>query len=658
MSLGIRRRVGSVQFDVIGAVAGLLLAVVLFPLRFLASQIYIKTVPLALGSACLLYLIANYSSTPTSGRFPTLSTQVQRTLPSIVIGGLALLVLVATVTGGRSPLFYDVAGLTGTLVFAQIVFSSEDDFSAGRVLAQIVLLAAVVRFAALYATPGLIGIDIWTHVTQLAGDIRTTGSLGAISDNKHLTSPLYHLLVVGTSVLAAVPLREALYLSLGLAMPVSLVAVYMTANLIVEKRWAALASLLFALGDYVIEWGIHLIPTSMGLMLFLGVLYGLLRVMETDYGLREAGLLILFSVAVILTHQVSSFIMIVLVGAGLASYVLLKLSVFQPSKADPGVFQSEGPVNLFGLVIFDAGLVVALWSFTPYNGDTFLLTVLSYLQETLVSSAGLLNLASPDASTAGSQAAGGPLLIEVIATYVSTIGFLLLLFGTFVGSLYVIHRQRAGQSVFTLVVGAAVMLVFVLGLPILGIRNFIPQRWFAFLYAPLAILTVIGLRYFRLKLDRRAVVAVLIIFALVFPSMMVISANGTVDNPAFEDQHASLGYSQAEISAVETIGQMTGSPGGFDIRSDQVLFTDHPYQTLFTRTGNYPAETAVINDSEPVTHDIVVYRREQTDAATYFINSRGNGEIRNIRTDRLCRPSQATIYTNEEVTMCVESPAT
>lgn len=647
------------QLDLIAAVAGLLFALLLFPLRFFASQIYIKTIPLVLGLACLLYLVASYGETTSSNRLPTLSVGIQRTLPVLVFGCLSLLVVLSVYFGGRSPLFYDVAGITGTLLFGQILFASDQRFNPGRVLIQIVLLAAVVRLSAVYANPGLIGIDIWTHITRLAQDIQTSGSLEAISGNKHFTSPLYHLLVVGTSLLAAVPLREALYLSLGLAMPISIVAVYMSANLLVEQRWAVLACLLFSLGDYVIEWGIHLIPTSMGLMLFLGVLYLSLRVMRTDYGLKEFGLLVLFSVGILLTHQVSSFIMLVLLGSGVVAYLLVQLNVFHVSKSNSDVFGARSPMNLLGLVAFDAGLALVLWSFTPYNGSTFLVTVLSYLQETLTSSAGVLNLAGPDSgASSGGAATAGPSLIETVATYVSATGFLFLLFGTFVGSLYVLHRRRAHQSVFTLVISAAVMLVFVLGLPMFGIRNFIPQRWFAFLYAPLVVLTVIGLRYFSFQLNRYAIVGILVVFAVVFPGVMIISSNGTIDSPAFEDQQASLAYSQAEIDAVDTIGRMTGSPEGDNIRPDQVLFTDHPYQTLFFRTGAYPADTATINDSEPVTHDIVVYRQEQTRAATYFINSQGVGEIRNIHPNRLCRPSRAVVYTNDEVSMCVSSPAT
>ncbi|QIO24583.1 DUF2206 domain-containing protein [Haloarcula sp. JP-L23] len=647
------------RLDTGAAVAGLLMAIALFPLRFFASQIYIKTIPLVLGTACILYLITSVRDESTVSGLPTLSRNVLRLLPILVVVCTSAMVVIAVEHGERSVLFFDVAGVAGTMLLAQIAFSGKQSFNRTQILLQIVLLAAVVRLSALYVTPGLIGIDIWTHITQLAGSIKAAGTLEAISNNKHYTSPLYHLLVVTTSLLADVPLRLALYLSLGLAMPVAILAVFTIANLLVEPRWAALATALFAFGDYVIEWGIHIIPTSMGLILFLGVLYWLVRVMRTDYELREFGLLVLFTTVVILTHQVSSFIMLVLLGAGLAAYLVLKLRIFTRSPLDPDVFRVRNPLNIAGLLAFDAGFITFLWSFTPYNGNSFLVTVLSYLQETLASSAGVLNLAGPSGGSASAAAASqGPTLIETVATYINTTGFLLLLFGTFVGCLYVVNRQRAQQSVFTLLAASAIMLVFVLGLPMFGIRNFIPQRWFAFLYAPLVLLTVIGLRHLAIELDRRTVAVVVLIFVLVFPSVMVMSSNGTVDNPVFENQEAQLAYSEAEIDAAYTFGEMTGSPDGDNLRPDQVVFTDHPYQTLFKRTGSYPADTARINDSEPVTHDITVYRQEQTEAATYFINSNGIGEIRNIPQQRICRSNQAVIYSNSAVKMCVTSPAT
>lgn len=654
-----RGRLSSIRVDTVAALGGLLLAIAMFPLRFFASQIYIETIPIVLGLACLLYLVASLTGDDHVDGLPTLPRGVCHALAPLVFVGLAAMVVVATLASKRSILFYDVAGVVGTLVFAQIVFASDRTFDRTLVLVQIILLAIVVRFAALYTTPGLIGIDSWTHVTQLAHAIKVQESLGAIANNKHYTSPLYHLLVVAASLLYDVSLRNALYLSLGIVMPISVLLVYAISNLLVDARWSALAALLYSLGDYVIEWGIHLIPTSMGLALFLGVLYFLVRLMRSDAETKEYAMLTGLSVAVILTHQVSSFIMLVVLGASIVAYLLARSPLFSPSAREGTIFRASDPVNLTGVAVFDAGLITFLWSFTPYNGGTFLLTVLSYLRETIASSAGVLNLAGPSSSASGgAAAAAAPTLAKTIFTYINTTGFLLLLFGTFVGCLYVVNRFRARQSVLLLLVSSAVMLVFVLGLPMFGIRNFIPQRWFAFLYAPLAILTVIGLRFFAQTLDRRIVAVCLILFALVYPSVMVMSAHGTIDNPVFEDLEAELKYNQQELQAAQTIATMTGSPEGENIRPDQVLYTDHPYQTYFDRTDAYPSDTAVINDSQRASHDITVYRRAQSTEATYFVNSRGIGEIRNIPRQRICRPQQAVVYTNHAVLMCAESPAT
>jgi hypothetical protein len=657
MSSALRHRVATARFDVVAAAVGLLLALALFPLRFFASQIYIRTIPIVLGSSCVLYLLATYRTSPRITELPTLSKDFRRTLPSLVFLCLAGLVALAVHDGQRSPRFLAVAGLTGTLILLQIAFVRSEGFNRTRVLVQVVALAAVVRFAALYTTPGLIGIDIWTHITGLAGDIMAAESLEGISSNKHYTSPLYHLLVVATALLGDVSLRLGLYLSLGVVMPVSVLLVFAAANVLVDERWAAFAAMLYSVGDYVIEWGIHLIPTSMGLALFLGVCYWLIRTMRTGQDRVALSFLFVLTVAIILTHQVSSFITLVMLGGAFLAYLVMGLDVFRPSILDPDVFRINQPVNIAGLIAFDLGFSTFLWSMTPYKGDTFLLTLLSYLRETLISSAGMLNLAGPSSAGGGAAEGAEPTTIDVLVPYLDTAGFLLLLFGTFLGCLYVVNRTRARQSTFTLLISAAVMLVFVLGLPMFGIRSFIPQRWFAFLYLPLALLTVIGLRHLELSLNRRIVVAVLLVFAAVFPMVMVVSANGTVDNPAFEEQGAQLAYNQQELAAVDTIGRITGSPDSANILPDQLLYTDHPYQTVLNRNGAYPSRTVGINDSDPVDHEMVVYRQEQARDTTFFENNDGFGVSRKVNESAVCRPEMAVVYTNEEVRMCTEPPA-
>ena len=46
------------RLDTVAAICGLVIALGLFPLRLFASQIYLETVPLVLGTACGLYILA------------------------------------------------------------------------------------------------------------------------------------------------------------------------------------------------------------------------------------------------------------------------------------------------------------------------------------------------------------------------------------------------------------------------------------------------------------------------------------------------------------------------------------------------------------------------------------------------------------------------
>ncbi|SEQ54670.1 hypothetical protein [Natrinema salaciae] len=648
------------RLDTVAAIGGLLIALALFPLRFFASQIYINTVPIVLGTACVLYIVSLYQQDDTRA-IPEFSSKVSMALPSVVLVGLAALVLLTVFQGGRTPVFFGVASVVGTLVLAQILFVADRDLHPKLLILQIVCFATVFRFTALYATPGYVGIDIWTH-SALVESVLSEQSLSAISHDKHYGSPFYHLLVAGSALLYDVPIRGALYLSVGLLMPLSVLLVYATTNLLVSARWAVLATALYALGSHVSRWGMHLIPTSLGLVFFLGMLYALIRVMRIEYSVRDFSLLVLLSIAVILTHQVSTFIMLVLLLAAFVAQVVFVIGPFGLTRLDTSVFRTKKPVNLVGLVIFNLGLTIFVWSLTPYRQDSFLGTALSYFAQTLEESAGILNIASSTSSEESQASAdAATTLLDQIVPYVNTLGFLFLLAITFAGCLYVVHRRRAEQSVFTLLLASAFMLVFVLGLPMFGIRNFIPTRWFAFLFAPMAILGTIGIRTLRRNLNPSIVISVLFVFVLIYPGAMVLAAESNADNPVFPEHHERLAYEQSELAAAESIGAVTGAPRGDEIRRDQQLYTDHPYQTLIGRTGAYArtgTEPAAIPPDDGEAYGYSVYRTKQSTDGAYFRDGNGRAEMRKISRTDLCRPEQATVYTSGDVTLCTPSPAT
>ncbi|MFC4990355.1 DUF4396 domain-containing protein [Saliphagus infecundisoli] len=648
------------RLDVVAAVGGLAVALLLFPLRFFASQVYIQTVPIVLGLACGLYLLAiragEQTATDQETAFPTLPSPVALALPSVAIVGMGLLVLIVAIQDTRSVLFFAMASAVASTIFAQIAFASERDFNRRLLLSQIIAFATVFSATAFYVTPGLIGIDAWTHVPMLSETIHEAGELGAISGNKHYTSPFYHLTVVASALVYDVSLVYALYLSIGLVIPLSALLVYATAAFFVPERWAILAAALYACGTYTLHWSMHVIPTSLGLVFFLGVVYALVRVMRTDYSLRDFGFLVLLTIAVILTHQVSTFIMLVMLGSAFLAQLVFTVGPLTP-EAGSRAFQSQKPVNLVGLVVFDAGLTIFMWSLTPFREGSFLATVLTWFQETIAQSAGFLNIASSTGDDAAAAAEAGTTFLEELLPYVEVFGFLILLGITFVGCLYVVDRSRAEQSVLSLLFATAIMLVFILGLPMFGIDNFIPTRWFAFLYVPMALLGVVGLRYLAGRLGANVVVACLLCVVLLYPGAMLFAPQSSADNPVFPSQNERLAYEQDELAAVSSIGELSGHPEADGIRPDQILYTDHPYQTVFYRTGAYHSDTAVVPYDGAAEHPVTVHRSTD-EGATFYRNEDGRGEPRDVEHDRLCRPTQAVVYTNGDVSMCVASPVT
>jgi hypothetical protein len=574
---------------------------------------------------------------------------VLRVLVGVVFLGLGGMVVTAALAGGRNIIFMDLAGLVGAVMVGQVLLADDRHVRAPVLLAELVLFTLVLRFAALYTAPGFIGIDVWSHTTFVE-QILAADSLSAISDNKYYASPLYHLLTVSAATMADLTVRNALYLSLGLAMVVAPLFVYGTARLFVPLRWAFVAGVLYAVADQAIRWGVHLIPTSLGLLFFLACLYSLVRVTHASDRWRGFGLLVLFSTAIIVTHQLSSFIMLVLLGAGLVAQVLLRFDIFA-GESEPLAFggSAAGPVNIAGLVVFDFGLIIFTWSLTPYQGDTFLETVLNYFYVNLLQAGFLrdVNSGAGGASQAGGEASQQ--FLATVSTYVTELGFLLLIFAGFVGCLALLNRSRASQSTYALVVAITAMLFVVLGLPLFGIENFVPGRWIGFLYALLAVVGVLGLRYLSVRLPTKAAVVLLLLFVAVYPNVMVLSNDGAMDNPAFPNQHERLSYTEQELAALETVGDLR-SPNA----SDGELYTDDPYGAIWERTDTYPAEPLPARNGRVLPQEFTVYRSYQSEHASYFERNETTGTAVNLDPPKqeVCPRSMDYIYTNGQVTAC------
>jgi hypothetical protein len=629
-----------IKFDRAAAVIGLIVALALLPVQLFIDHIYAQTLPPVLALACLIYLAAGDGENERD--ILTMPTWLAHLFPSLVVFGASGLVVLAHVQGGRTQLFLVLAALLGTLVLGQLLFARDEDINRRLLLFQIFVLGAVVRYAAVFTTPGFIGIDVWLHMEGFARGVLEAGAVSGMGETKYVMAPLYHLLVVTTSLFTGLSLRYALFLSLGLAMPVAILFVYAASRYLVPTRWALFAAALFAIAGAAIQWSIHLIPTSLGLLYFVAVLALVMRLFLTPTRTRDSVLLIIFFMAMALTHQVSSFILMVFLLVGVFTQFVLKSSIMNaPDSSRHGLGAKEvESVPFTGYVVFNAGFLTLTWSLTPYYGRSFIETAAIFMLDSLGGSF---------QGGGGLESGGGgqsiPLAQFIISNF-DVLGFLLFLFGTAVGSLYALRRGRTNQAVLTLVVAAVVMTAFTLGPPLVGIGTFLSGRWFAFLYAVMAVLVAIGFSHLRRGLSPTLLVVFLLVFLYAGPMMLLASPKGTVDQPVLEHQRPRLGYTEEELAAVYTVGSVTtGSP-------NDPIFTDFPYTSVYNRVYSTRFGVARVPDGQAVNESEVIYREYQTEGAPLFEGGTGGQRVHRVRKAALCPPERDIVYSNGQVTFC------
>lgn len=645
--MGIRGTLGlspqrTVGMDTATASIVLVVGLGLLSVSTASSAVLALMVPLAVVSASGLYLLVQrYGAAGATIEAARLSARTGHVLRLATIVGLAGLVFVAALTGGRTVPFFGVATLVAVLVFVRIFFVTRPALRPAVLLAEIVAFAAVLRWVALLSTPGLIGIDAWVHVPNYAASIRQAGQLSAIDHTKYFGAPLYHLLVVVAAETFGSTLRTGLYATLGVVMPLATLFVFYTAKYVVPVRWALFAAAAFAISGRFVLWGIHLIPTSLGLVFFVGVVYGTATVYSTSRSRWMYAITLLFGLATVLTHQISTFILLVFLGTG----ALAQLSV----RLFDGKFGIGGPattgkhVNFAGLFAVLLPVTVADWTLTSPGETTFLGGMLAKAQARLGS------IAFVDAQGWESEAVeslGGVITtVPTSVLVVYSLGLSILLALGLLGVFTVLGGERLDALSLTWVVSMGVMTVVALGMPMLDLEFLVSSRWIAFVYVAMVLLGAYGLWHLESTLGPRQAAAVLSAILLLFAGPMLVNHKATVENPVFEDGQITPAYSESELQGAETIATIHSA--GTAVQADKpfyLLLRD--WQTMDTEPLNLTADGTVAGDG-------VVYRRALSERSP-IVEHRGRELRVELPPEAVCVPEKDVDYDNGDVRYCTE----
>ena len=591
------------------------------------ASVYVRTLPPVVALGALAYIALAGREPASRGR--RLPRPISLAMPSVVLFGSAALLVFGLLSGGRTPGFHLASVLLGSLVLLQIAFSHETDLSPPVLLSQVIALALSVRLTVLLTTPGYVGLDTWSHMPTHVEGIHAAGSLSPLEGNKYYVAPLYHLLIVATVLAADLPVRLATILSVGLAVPVATtLLVYHLGRTLLSVRWAAFAAGAFTLSGPAVLWGIYPVPTSVGLVLVAALFVSLLRIVRVGYRIEELVLFATLFSGLVFTHQLSSAVAATVVGAAvLAQFALLVPRLLARSR--------PRPVNVLPLFVPFVVLLLAIWTVTPFTGTeySFLDRSLLFLRETLGTQAGWLTpaieLRAPEADY-GLRPPGG------WTYYTEALGLLALsLVGT-VGA-FVALKRRAHAPLSVLLATLALGTVAVVT-PALGLENFLPSRWIAFLLLPLSVLAAAGLAWLAPRLSPTGGVVLLVALCLVLPGAMVLSTPGTVEDPTHEDRVA-FSFSEPELAAVETLGERTTTPPG----------TDFLYAEVFDRTETAPSRIAA---PEGADQQVILYRESTSERPALYDEVGADVTATTIHEGTYCA-DRSVAYDSGAVRACV-----
>jgi len=469
-------------------------------------------------------------------------------------------------------------------ILAGLYIFAEPNRSIG--LCVILLSGLANRFTAYYNSALYSGVDIYSH-SRWAQVIAQEGSLGVFSSNKYFYAPFYHILAAAGELIYTVPTRDAIALTSLIAVSILPVLVaYSITSVFWNPQVGLFAGWLYVTADFAINWGIHVVPTSLGVAFFALLLFSLVQYTNLK-AKRQYVLLIAFILSLMFTHQVSLFIGITAMGVLAIAILFYRMELL------------ETGLNL-GLV---AGLAMFVdFIVTKYGGPageaSFFDVVLGNLLVSLLSIGALTRsaLRLPPDPTISLTGAAALTLPQVAGSA------LLLLFAVF-GALYWLSMRRTNREFFTgilLSVVVTALLAVTLAGPAIGLSNLLPNRWWAFLYILLAILAAPGLLLLVQELKNKATgrsgmvigIVVLLIFLAPYTVLMAGNHAGATDQPFLDDAPGAERYSISdnELKLIEHTAHYQGDPA---------IIADRRTSEIFSRYYDVPTRTLYIKYSEP-----------------------------------------------------------
>lgn len=422
-------------------------------------------------------------------------------------------------------------------IIALEIFSSDDSRGFWPIFIKIVILSLVIRGGIYFNYPSIMGYDAYFH-TKMADVIILTGSVPPFEISaKYVYAPIVHILIASMGTLCQVPVKYAVYLSIGIGSVISTIFLYIIGKNIAGPQIGLLAVLLANLTNDLIVRGITNITADSLVICYLLVMLYLIFADTININIRDS-LLIFLSLLLVITHQLSTFVVFLILLTIISSQAIISYIHgvhFQKSR-------SIVYLTLFGIAI------VSYWMDMELSGGS---TFFDYVLGPFV-----------DVIKTGGEYGSDLLIVgrvyeqPLFDRLLLQSSYLILPFFAIGGLLLWISPENRER--FPIAMVTAAMFVMVYGIPLLGIRNLLTSRWMPLLCIFLAILAAAFIwQSVSLMSTRWKKICSVFLIVFVFTFLMITTPGINKDNPLVsKDTTVRNQFTYSEIQAAETIGSV------------------------------------------------------------------------------------------------------
>jgi hypothetical protein len=455
----------------------------------------------ALAISGILYLFVARDSL-------SLDSQIapNKTIVKIVSVLFVIAFLTGTIIGTYLPYQRPVAhfflfGIAASLLIWLIYYTRQTTLSTLTILFIIVIYSAAFRIIRFTNYSTIPGSDLHFHYRFNRELIIASGlPITEFADSKYLTTPIWHLwtssveFVTGTThegtILGAIVIPFTL---------VTVLSIYVTAARFTANREVALlAALLVSVADmFILRGTTSITPSSLVIPFTCLIVFLTLKKSSSRY----ISLILLFVLVSILTHQLSTFTLFVVLVSIYTGIYIYNYGVHK-------VLLTDQTKTLWSTILISVLVLFVVWGYASYDGRVFFDSMVVRLFTTLT---GISNQ-SGDAAYAGPSS-------SLLSDLLYDIGYTLLFGLGIFGLLYTLGQKQRTQYSIGFVFAAGAIFTIIYPMTIAGFDQlFLPHRMLAFLQLFIVLYAGITLHFVIGKADDRKqlVLVSVFVFLLVF----------------------------------------------------------------------------------------------------------------------------------------------